>query len=135
MRFITALSFVVLLSGCAPLDSHVTEGASQLQLRQIQTREYDAITKERALRAVLATMQDLDFVIDKADLDLGSVTGTRLSHVVIKMTVIVRERGADGVAVRANANLNDRPVESPESYQSFFTSLDKSIFLLQNKVD
>ena len=126
---------VLLLTGCASLDSRVTEGANQVELRQIQTREYDSIDKERTMRAVIATLQDLGFVIDKADIDLGSVSGTKLKQYVVKMTVIVRDQGAAKVAVRANANFNNKPLNDPEAYQSFFASLDKSIFLLKNKVD
>lgn len=76
-----ALSLVVLLSaGCTvPAAEGLFEsgGSSQLRLRQIQTRYFDTSDKQRTVEAVIATLQDLGFVIDKASLDLGSVTGTR----------------------------------------------------------
>lgn len=79
---VLALSLLMLLTaGCAvPASEGLFEsgGASQLRLRQIQTRYFDTADKQRTVEAVIATLQDLGFVIDKASLDLGSVTGTKL---------------------------------------------------------
>ena len=65
-----ALSLVVLLSaGCTvPAAEGLFEsgGSSQLRLRQIQTRYFDTSDKQRTVEAVIATLQDLGFVIDKA---------------------------------------------------------------------
>jgi hypothetical protein len=44
------------------------------------------------LRTVIATMQDLSFVIDKADAGLGTVSGTKLDGYQLRMTVTVRPR-------------------------------------------
>lgn len=56
------------------------------------------------MRTVIATMQDLEFVIDKADAVLGSVSGTKfLGYTVVNMTVTVRQRGEKQLLVRANA--------------------------------
>lgn len=130
--------FVVLmlnLVGCQTLSERATGGGgTQLQLRQIQTRNFDSLTKTQALRASIATLQDLQFVIDKADYVLGSVTGTKVSHGVIKMSIIVRGKKS-GVTIRANARQGKNPLAQPEVYQNFFTALDKSIFLVKNKVD
>ena len=51
------------------------------------------------------------------------------------MTVTVREREGDRLAVRANARFNEKPIEDPLSYQGFFTALDKAMFLTLHKVD
>jgi len=51
------------------------------------------------------------------------------------MTVSVRPRGATQMLVRANAQYNIRPVEDPEPYQQFFSSLSKGIFLEAHQVD
>ena len=134
MKIFITIAFLATLMGCQTLSQRATGGGgTQLQLRQIQTKEFSSITKTQALRASIATLQDLEFVIDKADFVLGSVTATKLSHGVIKMTVIVRNKGKR-ITVRANARQGKNPISQPEVYQSFFSALDKSIFLVKNKI-
>lgn len=123
------------LSGCAASTAAITAGGSQVELRQIQTREYETLDKRGTLRSVVATLQDLGFVIDKADYDLATISATKLQEYEIRMTVTVRERAGDRLAVRANARFNEKPIEDPRSYQDFFTTLDKAMFLTLHKVD
>ena len=73
--------------------------------------------------------------IDKADEDLGLVTGTKLSGYQIRMTVIVQSRGQKQLAVRASAIYNNRALEDPIPYQDFFTALQKGIFLTAQEID
>ena len=108
---------------------------SQLALRQIQSRAFDTTDRDMMLRTVIATLQDLSFVIDKADATLGSVSGTKLDGYQLRMTVTVRPRGDTQLIVRANAQYNITPVEDPEPYQQFFTALEKSVFLTAQAVD
>jgi hypothetical protein len=137
------LSVVVLvcMTGCETTAPDVTGTGSQLETRQFQTREYDTLDKRMTLRSVVATLQDLDFTIDTADLNLGTVTATRMyqhgpyENYVMRMTVTVRERGEDRVAVRANARLGDAAIEDPRTYQDFFAALDKAMFLTLHQVD
>jgi hypothetical protein len=110
-----------------------TEG--QLALRQIQTRAFDTTDRERMLRTVIATLQDLSFVVDKADATLGSVSGTKLDGYQLRMTVTVRPRGETQLLVRANAEYNLTAVDDPEPYQQFFAALEKSAFLTAQSVD
>lgn len=123
------------LTSCAVSTKPVTAGGSQLALRQIQTRDYDTLDKRGTLRSIVATLQDLGFVIDKADYELATVTATKLQDYQIRMTVTVREREGDRLSVRANASFNQRTIESPGSYQDFFTALDKAMFLTLHEVD
>src|SRR5262245_19779080 len=69
-------------------------GQSVVQLRSYQTRTFDTTDKLQTLRTVIATLQDLGFVIDKADATLGSITATKLNGYRLRMTVTVRERGS-----------------------------------------
>ena len=108
---------------------------SQLALRQIQSRAFDTTDRDLMLRTIIATMQDLSFVIDKADNTLGSVSGTKLDGYQLRMTVTVRPRGATQLLVRANAQYNITPVEDPEPYQQFFAALEKSVFLTAQQLD
>ena len=131
-KYISFLLMTFLLSGCVStgydgvLD---TDNSQQLALRQMQTRYFDTADKLKTLENVMATLQDLGFVIDKASSELGSVSATKLSGYVVKMTVSVVPRGTDRMMVRANAQLGSRPVEDPYTYQQFFEALAKSMFL------
>lgn len=125
-----------LFSGCTTTQEHLLDsGASQVQLRSIQTRAFDTTDREKTLRTVMATLQDLGFVIDQADATLGTVTATKLNRYALRMTVSIRPRGETQTLIRANCQYEDRPVVEPEPYQKFFTSLEKGMFLAAHQVD
>ena len=129
---VLALALVMLCAaGCASpaAEGLFDAGSSQLRLRQIQTRYFDTSDKQKTVEAVIATLQDLGFVIDKASLDLGSVTGTKLKGYTVRMTVNVVPRGKNQMTVRAGAQYNVTPIEDPVIYQDFFNALSKSLFL------
>ncbi len=109
--------------------------ASQVKLRSIQTKAFDTTDKNQTLRTVIATMQDLGFVVDKADETLGLVSGTKLSGYRLKMTVTVRPRGHKQLLVRANAQYNMEAIEEPGPYHDFFIALEKAMFLTAHNVD
>jgi len=142
MRKAVVASFVIVmvalsLTACQT-DSRkqaLATSESQLALRQMQSRTFDTTDRGGMLRTVIATLQDLSFVIDKADATLGSVSGTKLDGYQLRMTVTVRRRGQTQLLVRANAQYNITPVEDPEPYQQFFAGLGKSLFLTAHAVD
>ena len=134
-RLVIFLLLVGPLGACTSGTGLVTESGSQLKIRQIQTREYDTLDKRAALRSVLATLQDLGFVIDKADNDLATITATKLRDYKLRITVTVRERSETRLAVRANASLDEKQIDDPRAYQDFFAALDKAMFLTLNQVD
>ncbi len=135
-RTLTLLACGIFFIACAPSTKQVlATNESQLKLRAIQTRYFDTTDKNRMLRTVIATLQDLGFIIDKADGNLGTVSATKLDQYNLRITVTVRERGESQLLVRANAQYNIHPVEDPEPYQQFFNSLSKAIFLTAHEVD
>jgi hypothetical protein len=121
------------LTACvATTQQHVLDSGdqSQMQRRSYQSRAFDTTDKELVLRGVISTLQDLSFVVERADLTLGSVSGTKIDGgFPVRITVSVRPRGASQMLVRANAQFNVKPVEDPKPYQDFFSSLEKSLFL------
>ncbi len=128
--------FSLLFISCATTQQHLLDSdASQVQLRSMQTRSFDTTDKEKTLRTVMATLQDLGFVIDKADATLGTVSATKLKHYALRITVTVRPRGETQMLVRANAQYNVTPITDPEPYQQFFTSLEKAMFLTAHQAD
>jgi PBP1b-binding outer membrane lipoprotein LpoB len=129
------LVVALILGGCATTNQHVLDSGDQTQLqkRSYESRTFDTADKEKVMRATISTLQDLGFVIDRADLVLGSVSATKLDGTnQIKITVFVRPKGTDRMVVRANAQFNVSPVVDPKQYQDFFTSLGKSLFLSAN---
>ncbi len=139
-KVVMTLAFICpLLQGCvtgtASRQQLLGTDESQVKLRSIQTRAFDTNDKHKMLRAVISTMQDLDFVLDKADETLGTVTGTKFKGNVLTLTVTVRPKGDTQMLVRANAQYGLNAVESPEPYQDFFTALEKAIFLQAHQVD
>ena len=125
-----------MLISCAPSTKQVlATKESQVQLRAIQTRAFDTTDRDKMLRTVIATLQDLGFIVDKADNVLGAVSATKLDRYTLRMTVSVRPRGETQLLVRANAQYNITAVEDPEPYQQFFDALSKAIFLTAHQVD
>ena len=108
---------------------------SQVALRQMQSRAFDTTDREKTLRTVIATLQDLGFVIDKADLTLGTVSATKLKGYALRMTVTVQPHGKTQLLVRASAEYNMKPIEDPQPYQQFFTAFEKAIFLKAQDVE
>jgi len=127
---------LTLAGGCATTaPDDVVGGGTQLSTRQFQTREYDTLDKPMTMRSVIATLQDLGFTIDHADVELGTITATRLHEYTMRMTVTVVEKGDARISVRTNARIEEKSVTDPATYQDFFVVLDKAMFLTQNKVD
>jgi hypothetical protein len=87
------------------------------------------------MRTVIATLQDLSFVVDKADTELGSISATKLDGYALRMTVSIRPHSDKRVIVRANAQFNITPVTDPKPYQDFFVALEKAMFLTAQQVE
>lgn len=120
------------LNGCYSSANSVLDnsGKSQVEQRNYQSRVFNTTNKNQTLRTVIATLQDLDFIISKADETLGTVSATKYTHnMPLKMSVSIRPRGTKQLVVRANAQYDIRAVEDPKAYQDFFNSLSKAMFL------
>jgi len=135
-RFSFILLILTFITGCATTHDRLLDtDTSQVQLRSIQSRVFDTTDREKTLRTVIATLQDLGFIIDKADFDLGSISATKLNQYALRMTVTVQPRGETQLLIRSNAQFNITPVVDPEPYQNFYTSLEKAMFLAAQQVD
>lgn len=123
------------LYGCAPQPSEdlFAPTEAQMKLRSFQTRTFDVSDRQVALRAVIAVLQDLGFIIERANEPLGLVTAARFSEPnyleIVGVTVTVRPQGDGRMMIRANAIHNNKPIEDPKVYQNFFASLERSLFI------
>ena len=136
-RTVTAAIVILIgLSGCGTSKNHLLKiDETQVQLRSTQTRAFDTTEKNKMLRTVITTLQDFDYVLDKADATLGMISATKLDKHQYRITVTVRPRGETQLLVRANVQYKKKAVKDPIVYQNFFTSLAKSIFLTAHEVD
>jgi hypothetical protein len=134
-NLILATFVALLMSGCmANSKQMILENAQQLEVRSYQMKTYNQ-AKVPVSRAVISTLQDLSFIIDKADMETGIVTATKLAKgASMKITISIREKVKMQSTVRVNAQFvgygsMPEAVEDSETYQNFFSVLDKAVFL------
>ena len=143
---VIATSILIGLPGCGTLQKRMMEleTSRQLKLRSMQTRAFDTTDKNKMLRTVIATLQDLGYIVNEANEVIGTVSAHTTSKYIILekkkypllITVTVRPRGETQLLVRANARYKQQEaIENPLFYQNFFTVLEKSIFLTAHEVD
>ena len=134
-KVIVALCGVTLLCGCVSThDDVLGTSYSQVETRNYQSRMFDTSDRQMVLRSVISTMQDLGFIIDRADETLGTVSGTSFTY-SSKLTVSVRPVGKTQMLVRANAQAGLDEITSPVAYQNFFNALSQSLFLDAHMVE
>ena len=134
-KLIIAFMGITLLTGCVSTSQSVLGTShSQVETRNYQSRMFDTSDKQMVLRSVISTMQDLGFIIDRADETLGTVSGTSFKN-NSKMTVSVRAVGKAQMMVRANAQANLHEITEPMAYQNFFNALSQSLFLDAHMVE
>ena len=133
LLFLSIITSTFFLNGCVNSKTQIvnSESESQLKVRSYQTKTYDNISKTKAIRATIAVLQDLGFVIDRADSLTGTVSGTKLDGYKIVMSVTIRQT-QKSVKVRTNAQYGLKAIKDPKIYQDFFVSLDKGMFLEKN---
>ena len=89
-KILLTITMILGLTACASTHQDVLGmSQTQVQMRNYQSRYFDTNNKAMVLRAVISTMQDLGFIIDKADEKLGTISGTSFTH-SSKLTASVR---------------------------------------------
>lgn len=106
-----------------------------MKVRSLQTRTFDLNDRHAAIRGVMASLQDLGFIIERANEGLGLVTAARFAepnyYDVLTITVTVRQETGDKMSIRANAIYNNKPIDDPKVYQNFFAALQRALFFSQ----
>lgn len=107
---------------------------AQMKIRSFQTRAFDITDQNKVLRGVVASLQDLGFIVERANGPMGLVTAGKFGpngHGIVELTVTVRAKGKQRTEVRVNALFNTKPVKDPKVYQNFFTAVERSLFASQ----
>ena len=132
----SCMALVLFAPACVapkPSASLLAPSDAQTKLRAIQSRTYELSDRLVALRGVMGVLQDLGFVIERANEALGLVTGAKFAEPnyldVVAITVTVRPQEGGKSLVRVNAIYNNKPIEDPEVYQNFFAALERSLFI------
>lgn len=130
---------VMLVQGCVapePGPELLAPTEAQMKIRSAQTRTFDVTDRQVAMRAVIAALQDLGFIIERANEALGLVTAARFAephyYDVLGVTVTVRSQPDNRTMIRANAIYNNKPIEDPKVYQNFFATLERSLFVTKD---
>jgi hypothetical protein len=134
-----ALGLALALTSCATTEQEVDLLApteEQMKLRSYQSRSFDLNDRTQTMRAVIGALQDLGFIIERANEPLGLVTAARFAepryYDVLGVTVTVRPQPGGKMLVRANAIYNNEPVTDPKVYQNFFATVERSLFAERN---
>lgn len=128
------------VQGCAapePSQDLLAPTEAQMKIRSVQTRVFDIADRQQAMRGVITALQDLGFIVERANEPLGLVTAARFAepnyYDVVGVTVTVRQETPERMMIRANAIFNNKPIEDPKVYQNFFATLERSLFINTNK--
>jgi len=108
---------------------------SQAAQRAISTRVFDTSDRPKVFQGVLAALQDLGFVVDRADPVLGTVSATRFGSGLVRFTVTVRPGERSRTIVRASGQLNQHELSDPAPFQRFYEALSQALFLQANEID
>ena len=130
------LGLAFLLSACVgpqkPPKELLALNEAQMKIRSFQTRAFDAKDQNKVLRGVVAALQDLGFIVERANGPMGLVTAGKFGpngHGFVQLTVTVRAKGKEQTDVRVNALFNTKPIEDPKIYQNFFIAVERSLFV------
>jgi hypothetical protein len=132
----SALAVLLLSTGLAACqaapDEPLLSKKSAVELRAIQSRAFDTADREAVLRAMIATLQDLGYSLDKVEASAGTVTATKLAR--LKMTTASYPHGTTQTVVRANAIVAIGPqkhqVDDAEFYRvDFFEPFSRTMNL------
>ncbi|MEE9355354.1 MAG: hypothetical protein V3U75_07165 [Methylococcaceae bacterium] len=105
---------------------------SQMKIRSFQTRSFDIKDQNKVLRGVVTSLQDLGFIVERANAPMGLVTAGKFGpggRGFVELTVTVRAKGKQQTEIRVNALHNTKPIEDPKVYQQFFSTVERSLFI------
>lgn len=137
LRLLLLAPLASLIAACQMDSRQQVLAASNTQAAQraISTRSFDTGDQIRVFQATIAALQDLGFVVDRADAVLGTVSATRYGGNLIRLTVSLRQVSPRQTVVRASGQINQVALSDPEPFQRFFEALSQALFLAANPIE
>lgn len=140
-RLLASALLMIGLAACvAPAPPSILSPQSPVALRAMQIRAFDTTNKRKVVQAVIATLQDLGYTVEKIDYASGTISAAKL--IQLRLTAAIYPHGTKQMSVRANAMVKlpqaSSQVDDPEFYQKlFFAPLSQALFLtaLQSEDD
>ncbi len=108
---------------------------TQAMQRAISTPAFDTGDRGKVFQAAIATLQDLGFVVDRADDVLGTISATHFGSGLVRFTVTIRPRGPSRTIVRASGQINQHDLSDPAPFQRFYEAMSQALFLQANEID
>lgn len=125
-----------------------------LEIQSVQSKEFET-TKKVAFAATLSVFQDLGYIVESASLETGLITaksptkekfkifigpvaqfikGTAFIEEITPGRTKVRLNLVDSrnASVRGTKREEERPIETPDTYQDFFAKVQQGIFVRKN---
>lgn len=137
LRLIMTAALIPALCACQ-MDSRqqvLATTHSQAAQRAISTRAFDTGDRAKVFQAVISSLQDLGFVVDRADGVLNTVSATRFGSGIVRFTVTLRPGGETRTIVRASGQINQHELSDPAPFQRFYEALSQALFLQANAID
>ena len=133
-RILLICAILTLTAGCQMNSRQqvLLTANSQAAQRAISTRYFDTGDQPAVFQGVLAALQDLGFVVDRADTALGTVSATRFGGA--RFTVTTRKGAGERTIVRASGQVNQTELTEPAAFQQFFEGLEQALFLQANEI-
>lgn len=147
------LLLCLVITGCQTVPQSTK---TPLELQSIQTKEFET-SKKAAFAATLSVFQDLGYIVESASFETGLITAKsptihkydwffgRQIMQFVKATAFVEEITVQRTKVRVNLvnsknasskygsrSEREDPIETPDTYQEFFTKVQQGIFIRKN---
>ena len=151
-NLLAILLLSLVITGCETIPQSTK---TPLELQSIQSKEFET-TKKIAFAATLSVLQDLGYIVDSASFETGLITAkspTKNKFVpfvgqqmtLVKTTAFIEEINVGRTKVRVNfvnsvstssgygmKTENETPLETPDTYQDFYTKVQQGIFIRKN---
>ena len=96
---------------------------------------YDTNDRTLVTRAVIAALQDLNFVINNVDIQQGLIVAKKFGDYPIELTVTIQSISDKQTLVHEIAQYKLKTIEDPVVYEQFFSSVQKSLPSFARKDD
>ncbi len=91
-RILFVLIAISILSACAKTPKPPEQAQfTQLQIREMQTREYDSVSQKDVMKSVISALMDEGFIINATDNELGLITAAKETYALDESTKSIAE--------------------------------------------